>query len=109
MFDTLVVAQQPATRLKSSPRRSATVSKQGDHVTSDQFKAGLAQVRTEIANLETRLIRWDGRNGRNRHCYRHVDCWDAYRVGGPSNGFQIRCRSPTELSPETGAIDFVAL
>ena len=49
---------------------------QGDHVTSDQFKAGLAEVRaeiaaldtrlstqisdvrTEIANLETRLIRW---------------------------------------------------
>ena len=48
----------------------------GDHVTSDQFKAGLAEVRTEIAaldtrlstqiagvrtevsNLETRLIRW---------------------------------------------------
>ena len=49
---------------------------QGDHVTSDQFKAGVAEVRaeiagldtrlstqigdvrTEIANLETRLIRW---------------------------------------------------
>ncbi len=49
---------------------------QGDHVTSDQFKAGLSElraeiatldtrlstqiagVRTEVANLETRLIRW---------------------------------------------------
>ena len=49
---------------------------QGDHVTSDQFKAGMAElrteiaaidtrvsteiagVRTEIANLETRLVRW---------------------------------------------------
>ena len=28
---------------------------QGDHVTSDQFKAGLAEVRTEIANLDTRF------------------------------------------------------
>ena len=31
---------------------------QGDQVTSDQFKAGLAELRTETANLETRLIRW---------------------------------------------------
>ena len=41
----------------------------GDHVTSDQFKVGLAEVRSEIAgldarlssqiaNLETRLLRW---------------------------------------------------
>ncbi len=29
-----------------------------DQVTSDQFKAGLAELRTETANLETRLIRW---------------------------------------------------
>ena len=28
---------------------------QGDHVTSDQFRAGLAEVRDEIANLDTRL------------------------------------------------------
>ncbi len=27
----------------------------GDHVTSDQFKAGLAEMRTEIAALDTRL------------------------------------------------------
>ena len=27
----------------------------GDHVTSDQFRAGLAEVRTEIAALDTRL------------------------------------------------------
>ena len=41
------------------------VAEQGDHVASDQFKAGLAEirtgiagVRTEVANLETGLIRW---------------------------------------------------
>ena len=28
---------------------------QGDHVTPDQFRAGIAEVRTEIANLDTRL------------------------------------------------------
>ena len=28
---------------------------QGDHVTSNQFRAGLAEVRTEIAHLDTRL------------------------------------------------------
>ena len=55
-------------------------AEQGDHVTSDQFNAGLAEVRTElrleiasldtrlstqiagvrteVANLETRLVRW---------------------------------------------------
>ena len=31
------------------------VAEQGDHVTSDQFKVGLAEVRTEIASLDTRL------------------------------------------------------
>ena len=30
-------------------------SEHGDHVTSDQFKAGQAELRTEIANLDTRL------------------------------------------------------
>ena len=34
------------------------LAQQGDHVTGDQFKAGLAEVRTEIAALETRLVRW---------------------------------------------------
>ena len=29
----------------------------GDHVTSEQFKVGLAELRTEIAGLETRLYR----------------------------------------------------
>ena len=75
MFDTLAVAQQLAAG--GVARDQAEVSakairdgvEQGDHVTSDQFKAGLAEVRTEIANLdkrlstqianlETRLIRW---------------------------------------------------
>ena len=31
------------------------LAEQGDHVTGDQFKAGLAEVRTEIAALDTRL------------------------------------------------------
>ena len=44
----------------------------GDHVTSDQFRAGLAEVRTEIANLETRLVRW---MGRHRHHHRGADRW----------------------------------
>ena len=30
-------------------------AEQGDHVTSDQFKAGQAEVRAEIATLDTRL------------------------------------------------------
>ncbi len=30
-------------------------TERGDHVTPDQFKVGLAEVRTEIANLDTRL------------------------------------------------------
>ena len=30
-------------------------AEQGDHVTSDQFKAGQAEMRAEIANLDTRL------------------------------------------------------
>ena len=48
----------PATRPKSSPRPSAAASNKATTSTSDQFKAGLAEVRTAIANLETRLIRW---------------------------------------------------
>ena len=32
-----------------------SVVEQGDHVTSDQFKAGIAEARTEIAGLDTRL------------------------------------------------------
>ena len=31
---------------------------EGDHVTSAQFNAGIAELRTEMANLETRLVRW---------------------------------------------------
>ena len=89
MLDTLDVAQQLTAG--GVERRQAEViakairagAEQGDHVTSDQFKVGLAElrteigesraeqrteiaavrteivdVRTEIASLETRLIRW---------------------------------------------------
>ena len=75
MLDTLSVAQEltaggidrdQAEVIANAMRKLA---EQGDHVTADQFKAGLAEVRTElrtetagirteIAALETRLIRW---------------------------------------------------
>ena len=64
MLDTLSVAQEltaggidrdQAEVIANAMRKLA---QQGDHVTGDQFKAGLAEVRTEIAALETRLIRW---------------------------------------------------
>ena len=64
MFNTLTIARQLVAG--GVDRDQAEVIAQaigdgldhGDHVTSDQFKAGLAEVRTEIANLETRLVRW---------------------------------------------------
>ena len=71
MLDTLSVAQEmtaggierdQAEVIANAMRK---VAEQGDHVTADQFKAGLAEIRTEIAgvrtevaNFETRLIRW---------------------------------------------------
>ena len=75
MFDTLAVAQQLAAGGVARGQAEVIAKairdgvEQGDDVTSDQFKAGLAEVRTEIANLdkrlstqiaslETRLIRW---------------------------------------------------
>ncbi len=30
-------------------------AEQGDHVTTDQFRTGIAEVRTEIASLDTRI------------------------------------------------------
>ena len=71
MLDTFSVAQEmtaggierdQAEVIANAMRK---VAEQGDHVTPDQFKAGLAEIRTEIAgvrtevaNFETRLIRW---------------------------------------------------
>ena len=61
MLDTLAVARQladggvardQAEVIAGAIHRAA---EQGDHVTSDQFKAGLAELRAEIANLDTRL------------------------------------------------------
>lgn len=89
MLDTHAVARS-LTEAEFTPAQADAITnavrlaaEQGDHVTSDQFKAGLAEVRTEIAvvrteiaaldtrlstqiagvrtevaNLETRLIRW---------------------------------------------------
>ena len=75
MLDTLAVAQRLAAggvdrdqaEVIADAIRQAV--EQGDHVTSDQFKAGIAELRTEqraqaaelrteMANLETRLVRW---------------------------------------------------
>ena len=67
MFDTLTVAQQlsaggvdrdQAEVIAKAIHDGLEHGEHGDHVTSDQFRAGLAEVRTEIANLETRLVRW---------------------------------------------------
>lgn len=61
MFDTHAVARSltdadftpaQADAITDAVRRAA---EQDNHVTADQFKAGLAEVRTEIANLDTRL------------------------------------------------------
>ena len=61
MFDTLAVAQQLAAGGVARDQAEVIAHaihqgvEHGDHVTSDLFKAGLAEVRTEIANLDTRL------------------------------------------------------
>ena len=68
MFDTHAVARS-LTAADFTPAQADALTdalrvaaEQGDHVTSDQFKAGqaevraeIAEVRTEIANLDTRL------------------------------------------------------
>ena len=61
MFDTLAVARQLAAG--GAARNQAEIvakaihngREHGNHVTSDQPRAGLAEVRAEIANLDTRL------------------------------------------------------
>ena len=88
MFDTLAVARDQAEVIAKALQDGV---KQGDHVTLDQFKASLAAVRTEIANLDKRLSRQNRESriqahpvyGRNRHCHRHIDRWDPalHRVG----------------------------
>ena len=61
MLDTHAVARA-LTAANFTPAQADAITdalreftERGDHVTSDQFKAGLAEVRTEIANLDTRL------------------------------------------------------
>ena len=61
MLDTLSVAQRLAAggidrdqaEVIADAIRQAV--EQGDYVTSDQFKAGMAELRAEIASLDTRL------------------------------------------------------
>ena len=61
MLDTHAVARS-LTDAEFTPAQADAITnavrqaaEQGDHVTSDQFKAGLAEIRTEIAALDTRL------------------------------------------------------
>ena len=61
MFDTHAVARS-LTAADFTPAQAdaltdaiRSAAEQGDHVTSDQFKAGQAELRTELANLDTRL------------------------------------------------------
>ena len=125
MLDTLSVAQEltaggidrdQAEVIANAMRKLA---QQGDHVTGDQFKAGLAEVRTEIAaldtrlstqiagvrteiaevrteisTLETRLVRWDGRD---RARDGGADVWNPEvprRVSRASSATAIRSGSP---------------
>ena len=94
MFDTLAVAQQLAAGGVERDQAEVIAKaihdglEQGDHVTSDQFRAGIAEVRAEIANLDTRLSDANRRaadrdreprnpahplDGRHRHRHRDVD------------------------------------
>lgn len=67
MFDTLAIAQQLAAGGVARDQAEVIAKaihdgvEQGDHVTSDQFKAGLAEVRTEIAALDARLAAMETR------------------------------------------------
>ena len=61
MLDTHAVARS-LTDAEFTPAQADAITnavrlaaERGDHVTSDQFTAGLAEVRTEIAALDTRL------------------------------------------------------
>ena len=61
MLDTLAVAQQLAAGGVAREQAEVIATaigqavEQGDHVTTDQFKAGVAELRSEIATLDTRL------------------------------------------------------
>ena len=61
MFDTLAVAQQLAAGGVAREQAEVIAKaihdglEQGDHVTSDQFRAGLAEVRSEIAGLRAEV------------------------------------------------------
>lgn len=61
MLDTLAVAREltagGVARDQAEVIANAirTAAEQGDHVTADQFKAGQAEMRAEIANLDTRV------------------------------------------------------
>ena len=63
MFDTHAIARS-LTDADLTPAQADAITdairqaaEHGDHVTSDQFKAGLAELRTDIASIETRIYR----------------------------------------------------
>ena len=64
MFDTLAeareltaggVRREQAEAIVAAIRRGVD---RGDHVTREQFRSGLAELRTEMAKVEARIIRW---------------------------------------------------
>ncbi len=67
MFDTLTIARQLAAGGVDRDQAEIIAEairegvEQGDHVTSDQFKAGLAEVRAEIAALDARIAAMETR------------------------------------------------
>ena len=67
MFDTLAIAQQLAAGGVARDQAEVIAKaihegvEQGDHVTPDQFKAGLAEARAEIAALDARIAAMETR------------------------------------------------
>ena len=64
MLDTLAVSPEltaaglDARQAVAITHAVSQAAEHGDHVTSDQFAAGLAALRADIAALEARLIKW---------------------------------------------------
>ena len=67
MFDTLAIARQLAAGGGARDQAGVIARaihegvEQGDHVTADQFKAGLTEVRAEIAALDARIAAMETR------------------------------------------------
>ena len=95
MLDTLSVAQElPAGGIDRDQAEVIAnamrkLAEQGDHVTADQFKAGLAEVRTEIAAPRHAALDADRRSA---HSIRRPPCPRAERRHGlPAGVRRSRC------------------